>query len=139
MSLIKLPHPSSCHPQCRLLTLQLKMAKRNSRLHNLKDFYTLYSKLDGKGIAILKSMHMSNMSLSLTGPCKIKANILSSASITTLTDVEGRQNKGAKHMGKLGSWSLENDRSVETSLPWSMPASTAGVTTALRASVWEDV
>lgn len=84
-------------------------------------------------------MHMSNMSLSLTGPCKIKANILSSASITTLTDVEGKQNKGAKHMGKLGSWSLENDRSVETSLPWSMPASTAGVTTALRASVWEDV
>lgn len=42
-------------------------------------------------------------------------------------------------MGKLGSWFLENDRSVETSLPWSMPASTTGVTTALRASVWEDV
>lgn len=95
----------------------------------------MFSKVDGKGIAILKSMHMSNMSLPLAGPCKIKANILSSASITTLTDVEGRQNNGAKHMEKLGSWFLKNDKSVETSLPWSMPASTAGITTTLRASV----
>lgn len=42
-------------------------------------------------------------------------------------------------MEKLGSWSLENDTSVETSLPWRMSASTTGVSTALRASIWEDV
>lgn len=47
--------------------------------------------------------------------------------------------KGTKHMEKLGSWSLENDTSVETSLPWRMSASTTGVSTALRASIWEDV
>lgn len=110
MSLIKLPYPSGylSPPPHGLLTLQLKMAKRTPQLHNLEYFYSLYSNVDGKSIVILKSMHMSNGSLSqLTGSCKIKANILSFASITTLTDVEGRQNKGTKHMEKLGSWSLE--------------------------------
>lgn len=77
------------------------MAKRNPRIHHLEDFYSSYSNIDGKGRVILKSMHMSKVSLSqLTGSCKIKANILSLASITTLTDVEGRQKKKEQNIWK---------------------------------------
>lgn len=53
----------SSPPLHRLLTLQLKMAKRNPKLHHLEDFYSLYSNIDGKVIVILKSTHMSNMSI----------------------------------------------------------------------------